>query len=327
MHVPVMLAEVIERLAVPVGGICIDGTSGGGGHTAELLARVGAHGRVLAIDQDADAVARLRARFSTQPACVVVHGSFAEMAEIAARHGVVAADGILLDLGVSSDQLDTPERGFSFMRDGPLDMRMNRSAETTAEAIVNTWSAAALTDALRVYGEEPRAARVARAVERARAEKRLTGTLELAEIVSRALGGRRGPTHPATRTFQALRMAVNREMESLETGLEVGIALLKPGGRMAVITFHSIEDRAVKSRFAAHVGRWESLQQGGQVWRGETPALGRITRKPVVADGAEVEANPRARSAKLRVVERLGGNESHVSGDAGARGRESQDGG
>ncbi len=307
MHAPVMCQAVVELLAVGDGAVCIDGTAGGGGHSAALLERVGARGVVLAIDQDVEAVARLRVRFAADGRCRVEHGNFADMAAIAARQGMGPVDGIVLDLGVSSDQLDTAGRGFSFMRDGPLDMRMNTDSDLTAAEIVNSWDEAALIDLLRRFGEEPRAARVARTVVRARAAGRITGTLELARLVEQATGGRRGPQHPATRTFQALRMAVNRELERLDAGLEAGIGLLKPGGRMAVISFHSLEDRQVKHCFGRHIGRWESLAQGGEVWRGDQPVLARVTRKPRAPDDGEVARNPRARSAKLRVVERMAG--------------------
>ncbi|MCE9615037.1 MAG: 16S rRNA (cytosine(1402)-N(4))-methyltransferase RsmH [Lentisphaerae bacterium] len=329
MHAPVMLEQVVAHLAPVAGGRYIDGTAGRGGHTAALLECLGADGRVLAIDQDAEAVGRLRARFADWgDRCLVVRGNFGDLAELAAQHAFVPVDGILLDLGVSSEQLDTAERGFSFMRDGPLDMRMNQDSELTAAVLVNEWPEAKLLEILRAYGEEPRAGRVVRAIARARAGRRLDRTLELAEIVSQAVGGRRGAQHPATRTFQALRMAVNRELERLETGLEAGLRLLKPGGRMAVISFHSLEDRQVKTCFARHIGRWESLPQGGEAWQGVEPALMRVTRKPVVADDAEVARNPRSRSAKLRVVARCTGPGGvRAGGEASAWGRRHARGG
>lgn len=300
-----MVQAVVETLAVVAGGCYVDGTAGRGGHLAELLERVGPHGRVVGIDQDPEAVARLRTRFADAGRrCTIVHANFADLAAVAAEQGIAAVDGVLLDLGVSSDQLDTPGRGFSFMRDGPLDMRMNTASELTAAEIVNDWSEADLAAVLRAYGEQPRAGHVAREIVRARAAGRIEGTLELAEIIARALGGRRGRQHPATRAFQGIRLAVNRELERLETGLEAGIGLLKVGGRMAVISFHSLEDRRVKTCFARHVGVWESLPQGGQAWRGTEPVLERVTRKPLVPDAEETARNPRARSAKLRVVAR-----------------------
>ncbi len=315
MHVPVMCAEVVAGLAPRPGGRYLDGTAGGGGHSAALLERSGPDGRLLALDRDAAAVARVAQRLAPfGDRAAVRQGNFADAAGHAAALGWTAVDGIVLDLGVSSDQLDTPERGFSFMQDGPLDMRMNPSEGPTAAELVNTWDEDRLADAIRAWGEEPGARRVARAIVRARTQQPLTRTLALADVVARALGGRRGPRHPATRTFQALRLAVNGEMEALATGLEACLGLLAPGGRLAVIAFHSLEDRAVKQCFAAHAGRWESLPQGGEAWRGIQPAVTRVTRKALRPTAEEATGNPRARSARLRVVERLA-----ADGGAGAR--------
>jgi len=209
-----------------------------------------------------------------------------------------------LDLGVSSDQLDTPGRGFSFRFDGHLDMRMDTTRGESAADLLARLDVQSLADIFRRLGEEPHARRIAQAVERAQRQAPIVTTGRLAEVVEEAAGGRSGPRHPATRAFQALRMAVNQELEDLEQALEEGLRLLRPGGRMAVITFESITDRAVKQRFAAHAGRWVSLQQGGERWEGELPAVTRVTRRPLEAGPDELEANPRARSAKLRVVQR-----------------------
>ena len=306
MHKPVLLKEVIELMGVRPGGRYIDGTLGGGGHAQAVLERIGKGGRLLGIDRDAEALARAADRLKAWiPACVFEQGDFADMSAIARRHDMDRVDGILLDLGMSSNQVDDPARGFSFTHDGPLDMRMNLSQSLTAADLVNTAAEEELANLLWRLGEESASRRIARLLvdERRREPIRTTG--RLAELVARAKGGPRGRIHPATRTFQALRMAVNHELESLEAGLEAAIGLLGRGGRLAVISFHSLEDRIVKHRLSAHVGRWESLPQGGREWQGERPALGWVMKKPATASDEELEDNPRARSAKLRVAERV----------------------
>jgi 16S rRNA (cytosine1402-N4)-methyltransferase len=228
------------------------------------------------------------------------------MIPLAHAHGFDAADGILLDLGMSSDQVDDPERGFSFLRDGPLDMRMDCSRGETAADLVNRLGPEDLADVLWRLGEERASRRIAKAIAAQRQESPIRTTAQLAGIVERAKGGHSGRTHPATQTFQALRMAVNGELDHAGAGVEAAVRLVKDGGRVAVITFHSVEDRLVKTIFAKHAGTWESLQAGGRAWRGEQPAVRRVNRKPITATDAEIAANPRARSAKLRVVERVG---------------------
>ena len=207
---------------------------------------------------------------------------------------------------MSSDQLDDPERGFSFMRDGPLDMRMDRTQTATAADLVNTRPAAELAELLKRYGEEPRSRAIAARVVARRQVQPFTRTCELAQVVSDVYGGRRERIHPATRTFQALRIAVNGELAALADGLEGGLDLLGDGGRMAVIAFHSLEDRLVKRCFAEHEGRWEARPEGGETWVGRSPVVVRLTRKPATPTDGECERNPRARSAKLRAVERKG---------------------
>jgi 16S rRNA (cytosine1402-N4)-methyltransferase len=309
MHVSVLESEVLDLLGVRPGGRYIDGTVGAGGHAQAILDRSGPYGFVLGFDKDPEALERTRQRLDAAGyggRYQLVHADFADMARVARAEGTPAVDGVLLDLGVSSPQLDTPERGFSFQHDGPLDMRMDPGAPVSAETLVNGMPEADLARVLREWGEERQARRIAAAIVRAREHARLTRTSELAAVVERACGGRRGPRHPATQTFQALRIAVNGELASLDAGLRAGLDLLVAGGRMAVIAFHSLEDRAVKQFFAAHTGRSESLQEGGERWVGELPRVRSVTRRPVVAPPAECEANPRARSAKLRVAERLG---------------------
>lgn len=306
MHVSVMMSEVMTLLAVRPGGRYIDGTLGSAGHAAEILARAGATGALLGIDRDTEALARAAERLSqTTGRVVLVQGDHGEIARLAHDNGFEGADGFLLDLGVSSDQLDTPERGFSFQTDGPLDMRMDPTQGESAAELVARMDVPELVDVLRRLGEEPQAVRVAKAIVRARAEREIRTTGQLAEVVSLALGGRRGGKHPATRVFQALRMAVNTELESLERALEDGIRMLAPDGRMVVIAFESLTDRLVKQCFVAHAGRTVSLQQGGTRWEGNLPAVELLVRRPLTATSEEMACNPRARSAKVRAIRRL----------------------
>ena len=294
-HEPVLLDEAVGALAVKPGGRYVDGTFGRGGHAREIVRRGGS---VLGIDKDGEAVAsagELR----------VVKGDHGDLERIVMESGWGAVDGILLDLGVSSPQLDEAERGFSFLRDGPLDMRMDRSGGETAADLVNFESAERLEEIFREWGEEPRARRIAKAICRARDEGgvRFERTVQLAAFVGGLLGRRSG-RHPATRVFQALRMEVNDEMGGLKRALDGGMRVLKPGGRFAIITFESLTDRVVKRFFAAHVGRMRSLEQGGEEWVGERPRAVSVTRRAVVAGAEEVRRNPRARSAKLRAIEK-----------------------
>lgn len=305
MHLPVMLEETLERLDVRPGGVYVDATLGGGGHSAEILRRAGEGARLLGIDRDEAALARAAKRLAALPGeKVFVHGNHGDLGRIADENGFQAVDGVLIDTGVSSDQLDTAERGFSFRNDGPLDMRMDPSRGETAADLIARLDVAGLAEIFRKYGEEPRAGHVARAVAKARDLAPITTTGQLADIVSRSLGapGRSRGHHPATRVFQALRMAVNGELEALQAALEAAIARLRPGGRLAVITFESLSDRLVKQCFAAHAGRMVSLQQGGSRWEGALPRLERVDRHAVAPGKAEAASNPRARSAKLRAV-------------------------
>ncbi|MDF3130206.1 16S rRNA (cytosine(1402)-N(4))-methyltransferase RsmH [Kiritimatiellaeota bacterium B1221] len=306
VHEPVLKAEVLEGLGIQSGGRYIDGTLGGGGHTRAILEACGPDGCVMGIDQDPDALARTR-RFleSYGDRFQAVHGNFSDIARLAEENGFSQPDGILMDLGVSSDQLDTPERGFSFRFEGPLDMRMDPTSGISVSDWLGSVGLDELTDTLRRLGEERQARRIARAIVKARDEDLLPDTLALADVIEKAVGGRKGSRiHPATKSFQALRMAVNREMEVLEEGLDAAIKLLKPGGRMAVITFHSLEDRAVKKKFRRHEGKEVSLYQGGSEWQGELPKVESVWRKARVATEEEQSRNPRARSAKLRVIEK-----------------------
>ena len=306
MHIPVLLRETVDALDVRPGGRYIDGTLGRAGHASEILRRAGPEGYLLGIDRDGEALVRAARKLEEVPGHkVLVHCEHGEMREAALENGFGAVDGVLLDLGVSSDQLDTPERGFSFRADGPLDMRMDPSSGEPASHLVARLDLQEMTDLFRKWGEEPRAWQAAKAIVREREKRAIETTGELAEIVSRALGPKNGKRHPATRIFQALRMAVNREMENLNQALEAALGLLKPGGRLAVITFESLTDRVVKQFFVRHAGKWVSLQQGGSRWEGELPAVERVTRHPIVAGEEELAENPRSRSAKLRVAAKL----------------------
>ena len=302
-HIPVLLEETIEALGVRAGGRYVDGTLGRAGHAEAILAR---GGLVIGIDRDDDALSEVAARKAAEPErlanLTIARGNHGDLVRIVRERGWDRVDGVLLDLGVSSPQLDEAERGFSFAKDGPLDMRMDRSRALTAADLVNNESAESLAETFRTLGEEPHARRIAQEIERERAKAPIETTARLAEVVAR-VAGRRGGKNPATRVFQALRMAVNDEMGELARALEGGAGILARGGRFAVITFESLTDRVVKRFFADHVGRMESLQQGGARWRGARPRARAVTHGAVVARDEEISRNPRARSAKLRAVE------------------------
>ena len=305
-HKPVLVDEVIDGLAIVEGGTYIDGTTGSAGHSELIVERVGTSGRLLCLDRDSDAITRATARLAQwQEQCTIVQGSFADMVTIAGEHGIKNVDGVLLDLGVSSEQLGTPGRGFSFGKDGPLDMRMDSSQATTAADLVNGLSESELARIISSFGEERASRRIAHALAAERRAEPIESTARLAEIVGRAKRGRRGRIHPATQTFQAIRMVVNKELDALRQGLEAGLEMLRVGGRMAVISFHSLEDRLVKSSFREHAGYRESLQQGGSVWHRKEPAVSLVRKKPVTASPEEIAANARSRTAKLRIAQRI----------------------
>jgi 16S rRNA (cytosine1402-N4)-methyltransferase len=307
-HRPVLLHPLIESLQPRPGLTYIDGTLGAGGYVAAFLERVRPGGTILAIDRDAAAVAAARQRFAADAQTVIVeHGDFAAMETIALAVGIAAADGVMLDLGISSLQLDDPARGFSFRRDGPLDMRMDGDADLTAAEIVNGWSQADLVALIQTYGEERFAAAIAAAIVRSRAGAPITGTGQLREIVERTIPRRFWPKriHPATRTFQALRIEVNHELESLTAGLQAAIRILRPGGRLGVVSFHSLEDTIVKN--ALHVSAQNCLcpPQQTHCTCAHRASLLLLSRKAIKPDAAELASNPRARSARLRVAEKL----------------------
>ncbi|MDF7825726.1 16S rRNA (cytosine(1402)-N(4))-methyltransferase RsmH [Pontiellaceae bacterium B12227] len=306
MHIPVMLNECLEALITDPKGIYVDGTLGNGGHSAEMLKQLDDGGMLIGFDRDIDAIERVQEKLKSGEGRRVelVHDNYANMAEQLDRLGIQKVNGLLLDLGVSSFQLDIAERGFSFMKDAPIDMRMDQQAGQTAGELVNTASEQELADIIYRYGEDRASRRIARAIVEARSKVEIATTLQLAGIVERAKGGRKGKkTHPATQTFQALRMAVNDELAGIEQVLETMMDRMVEGGRMAVLTFHSLEDRLVKQFFARHVPREESLQEGGVKRIFEEPPAKWIWKKPLIATDEEQAVNPRSRSAKLRAVE------------------------
>lgn len=298
-HTTVLLDEAVDGVMARPDGIYLDGTFGRGGHSRALLARLAPEGRLVAIDRDPEAIAA--AASITDPRFAIVHGGFADMAELLAGQGVHQLDGVLLDLGVSSPQIDNPQRGFSFRFDGPLDMRMDTTRGESAATFLARADEREIAEVIRDYGEERFAGQIAKAlVARREAGAPLTRTDELRELVARAVKTREPGQDPATRTFQALRIHVNRELEQLEQGLSAALRLLAPGGRLSVISFHSLEDRRVKQFIAAH----SKAEFDRRAPFAPPPALALKSLGRVMPGAAEVAANPRSRSAVLRIAER-----------------------
>lgn len=304
-HVPVLYRETLEGLAPRPGGRYIDCTVGSGGHAAGILEASAPDGAVLALDADPEAVERAQARLgSFGPRATVLHGNFRDLEALARRACWELVDGILLDLGVSSSQLRAPQRGFSFQTDGPLDMRMNPEAGASAADLVNDLSEADLARLIWEYGEEPQSKRIGAAIVRQRLTGRIETTAQLAELVARAKG-RRGRIHPATKVFQALRIAVNGELESIALVLPQTVRLLRPGGRLAVITFHSLEDRIVKQYMREEAKECRCPTSQLMCTCDRLPLLRLVNRHAIQPMESEVLANPRARSGLLRLAERL----------------------
>lgn len=307
-HTPVMLREIIEYLNPKNGDIVIDCTLGGGSHSAEILKKIVPDGRIIGIDQDDDAIEAASKRLNEYPKNVtIVKGNFSQLSEIASELRLTSVNGIIFDLGVSSFQLDTPERGFSFRNDADLDMRMDKNNNLTAEKLVNTFTESQLTDIIYRYGEDRWAKRIAKFIIEKRTRKPIKTTKDLVDVILAAVpvGARKDSINPATKTFQAIRIFINNEMESLETGLNAAIKLLDKNGIICVLSYHSLEDRIVKDTFLQYTGRCVCPAALPICSCGAIKSLDIITRRPLLPSSDEISINPRARSAKLRAARKL----------------------
>jgi len=309
-HKPVLLRECIEHLNIKPDGTYIDCTLGGAGHSAEIFKALNKNGTLIGIDQDLFAITtsheRLR-QINSQARLILANKNFKFIKSICLENGIHEVDGILADLGVSSHQLDEAERGFSYQKNAPLDMRMDRTSPVNAEIIVNEYTEDQIKGIIRDYGEEKWASRIASFIVKARRERRITSTAELVDIIKAAIpsSARREGPHPAKRTFQALRIAVNNELGILSQTIDDAVSILKTGGRLCIITFHSLEDRIVKTEFKKKANPCTCPKQFPVCVCGNKPQLKIITGKPILPSPAELEENPRARSAKLRVAEKV----------------------
>ena len=303
-HQSVLLEEALESLNIRPEGSYIDATFGRGGHSLAILQRLNEKGRLIAFDQDPEAVAFARQQFADEPRLTIEHCNFNQVADVIQQYGLSQKiDGVLMDLGVSSPQLDDAGRGFSFLRSGPLDMRMDTSRGITARAWLAKVKPEDLIRVLKKYGEEKFAKRIATAIVETRAEREITETGDLAEIISNAIPVKEKHKHPATRSFQAIRIFINEELQAIEQGLEGAASVLAKGGRLSVISFHSLEDRIVK-RFMRDASSRPKLPAGLPVMEADIEVPFRLVAKPVVAGAKELDQNPRSRSARLRVLER-----------------------
>jgi len=303
-HQSVLLEEALESLNIRPSGIYIDATFGRGGHSRAILSRLNEKGRLIALDQDPEAVAYGREQFADEPRLTLEHCNFNQVASVVEKLGLTGKiDGILMDLGVSSPQLDDAGRGFSFLRSGPLDMRMDTTQGETARQWLARVKPADLINVLKRYGEEKFARRIATAIVERRAEREIKDTGDLAEIISNAIPVKEKHKHPATRSFQAIRIFINAELQSIEQGLKDAVSVLAKGGRLSVISFHSLEDRIVK-RFMRDISSRPKLPAGLPVMEADIEVPYRLVSKPIVAGAKELQVNPRARSARLRVLER-----------------------
>ncbi len=305
-HVPVMVQAVIDYLIAGNGGVYLDCTVGLGGHAAEMLKATSPDGRLIGIDTDDQALALAKENLSSYKGRVsLIHGNFSDLSQILDQQSVSEIDGILMDLGVSSLQLDTPERGFSFRRPGPLDMRMDQTAGQPVSHDLNRKRADELAEIIRDFGEERWARRIAAGIVKARKKSPIRTTEQLAEIVERSVPRSSRRIHPATRTFQSLRIYKNRELTNLKNGLEQAVSALKPGGRLCVISFHSLEDRIVKHTFRALERGCVCPPRAPVCMCGRKPELKVLTKRPIIPQEEEIRANPRCRSAKLRAAAKL----------------------
>lgn len=307
-HRPVLLEECIQGLAIRPDGLYIDGTLGRGGHSEEIVKRLTQGGRLICIDRDSQAIEAGKARLAPWAEQITfLHGNFGDLAQLLDDAGIEKADGMLFDLGVSSPQLDDPERGFSYMHNAPLDMRMDRDDALTAWTVVNQWPRTELRRILSQYGEEKYAGSIAAAIERAREKAPIETTGQLVEVIRGAMpaAALREKQHPAKRSFQGIRIAVNDELTAISRMLQGAIPRLNAGGRLAVISFHSLEDRIVKSELAAAAKGCDCPPSFPVCVCGKKPLVKLVPRKPILPSAQELEENPRARSAKLRVAEKL----------------------
>lgn len=303
-HVPVLHEEVLEALAVRADGAYLDATFGRGGHAASILARLGSEGKLIVLDRDPVAIEIAEQRYGKDPRVTIIRGSFEMLGELAREKEIAGVDGLLFDLGVSSPQLDDPLRGFSFQADGPLDMRMDNESGPTAAEWLSRAPEREIADVLWQYGEERHSRRIARAIVREREQRPMQRTAQLAELISAVIPRPHGRKHPATRSFQAIRIFLNRELQALEAALETSLTLLRSGGRLCVISFHSLEDRMVK-RFMRNHSRPDPVYAGlPQIPPHAMPAM-KLVGRAITAGEAELAVNPRARSATLRVAEKL----------------------
>ena len=317
-HYSVLLYEAVDRLAIKPDGVYMDCTLGGGGHSLEILKRLGDRGRLIAVDQDAEAIAASKKRLADYLDKIdFIHDNFENAVMRAKEIGYDGIDGAVIDLGVSSYQLDTPERGFSYMKDAPLDMRMDPTALLTAKEVVNTYSEERLKKLIFDYGEERFAGRIASRICEAREKRPLETTFELVDIIKSAIPAKNredGP-HPAKRTFQAIRIEVNSELDVIEPTLDSLVGFLRPGGRLSVITFHSLEDRIVKQTFAKFTRGCTCPPEFPVCVCGKKPSLRLVNRKPILPSERELDENPRSRSAKLRVAEKLDKDGNQITQD------------
>ncbi|NLY42443.1 MAG: 16S rRNA (cytosine(1402)-N(4))-methyltransferase RsmH [Clostridiaceae bacterium] len=307
-HVPVLLKESIDALNIKEDGVYVDATLGGGGHTLEICKRIGRYGKVIGIDQDINAIEASQKRLKDyEPVVIFINDNFKNIKSILNKLGIQQIDGVVMDLGVSSHQLDEGERGFSYQHDAPLDMRMNRASPFSAYNVVNEYSEEELSEIISKYGEEKWAKRIASFIVARRAVSPIRTTGELVDVIKKAIpaSARRDGPHPAKRTFQAIRIEVNDELDILSSSIKDFIDVLKPGGRIAVITFHSLEDRIVKQTFSELSSRCECPPRFPVCICGKKPLVNIITRKPIIPSGEEKVKNPRARSSKLRVAEKI----------------------
>lgn len=303
-HKPVLLSETIDGLNIKPNGIYVDGTAGGGGHSSEILKKL-TTGKLVSIDQDPDAIAVVTERFKNNQNSVIIKGNFGDMKFLLNSRGLFQVDGVLLDIGVSSFQLDSAKRGFSFHEDAPLDMRMSKQGKMAAD-FVNTLSYEELRNIIFEYGEEKYASSIAKAIVKNREVSPITTTLQLAEIIKESVPQKvRREGHPARKTFQAIRIAVNGELDRLKDGMEQAFDMLSSGGRLAIITFHSLEDRMVKKKMAQWCTGCTCPKDFPVCVCGKKPLAKLINRKPIEANEQELQQNQRSRSAKLRICEKI----------------------